>query len=88
MALGKLYASNSEQYVADVNYQLQVDSPQNWWGELTLTEYKRFGDSGHYIIELEDNRKGKCYLRKKVNRAVSGVPTRYVYHFTGSTPLE
>jgi len=88
LAIGKLYTSNNKQFVAEVNYKLQADSPPSWWGELTLIEYKRMGDSGHYILELEDKRWGSCHLKKRVNRAVSGVPPRYIYHFTGSTPLK
>ena len=89
MGIGKLYMSSNEEFVGNIDYQLQDESPPNWWGELTLTEYKRISDSDAYIIELEDKRKGKCRLRKRVNRAVSGVvPPRYVYHFAGTTPLE
>ncbi len=88
MSIGKLYMSNEEEFVANVNYRLQSESPTNWWGELTLIEYRRISDGGGYIIELEDKRKGKCYLKKRVNRAVEGLPPRYKYHFTGTGPLE
>ena len=88
MATGKLYRSDDEQFVADISYQFQDMSPTSWWGELTLVEYKRISDGGGYIIELEDERKGECYLKKRVNRAVSGVPPRYIYHFKGASPLE
>ena len=59
-----------------------------WWGELILIEYQRISDGTGYIIELEDGRQGKCSLKKRVNRAVSGVPPRYVYRFTGDGPLK
>ena len=88
MAIGKLYTSNGELSLANVEYQFQDESPTSWWGELTLTEYKRISDSGSFIIELEDNRKGRCYLKKRVNRAVTGVPPRYIYRFNGTGPLE
>ena len=88
MAIGKLYTSSDEQFVAEVSYQFQDESETNWWGELSLVEYKRIGDAGGYIIELEDKRRGLCYLKKRVNRAVSGVPPRYVYHFSGTGTLE
>ncbi|MFC1915266.1 hypothetical protein ACFLW4_01010 [Chloroflexota bacterium] len=88
MTIGKLYRSSDNQFVAEVNYQFQDESATNWWGELTLTDYLRISESDGYIIELEDNRKGKCRLRKRVNRAVSGVPPRYVYQFTGTSTLE
>ena len=88
MAIGKLYTSNDEQLVANIEYQFQDESPTGWWGELTLTEYKRINDGGGFLIELEDNRKGRCYLKKRVNRAVTGVPPRYIYRFNGTSPLE
>ena len=88
MSTGKLYRFDDEQFAVDVDYQLQTDSPTNWWGELTLMEYSRISDGSGYRIELEDNRKGNCSLKKMVNRAVSGVPPRYIYHFTGTSILE
>ena len=88
MSIGKLYNENNEQLISEVNYQLQDDSPTSWWGELSLIEYKRLSDGRGYIIELEDNRKGRCYLKKRVNRAVSAVPSRFIYHFSGTRPLE
>ncbi len=84
MATGKLYQSSNEQFLSEVNYQFQHESPQGWWGELILLEYMRIKDGSGYILELEDNRKGKCTLKKRVNRAVTGVPPRYVYHFSGT----
>ncbi len=89
VGVGKLYKLGDSQYVADVNYQFHDNSASNWWGELTLAEYMKISDNERYTIELEDKRKGDCRLRKRVNWAVSNVvPTRYVYHFTGISPLE
>jgi len=88
VGIGKLYTSNDEEFVGEVDYQFQNESLTSWWGELILTEYKRIGESGSYILELEDNRKGKCYLKKRVNRAVIGVPPRYIYRFSGTGLLE
>ncbi len=88
MGKGKLYRSDDEQLLGDIDYQLQDESKTSWWGELIFIDYVRIGDGGGYIIELEDNRRGRCYLKKRVNRAVSGVPPRYIYHFTGSSPLD
>jgi hypothetical protein len=85
---GKLYRSSDEQFIANVNYQFQHESPNRWWGELILVEYKRISDGPGYILELEDNRKSKCALKKRVNRAVTGVPPRYVYHFSGNGKFE
>lgn len=88
MGKGKLYSSNNEQFIADVDYQLQYETPANWWGELIPVNYMRISDGGGYIIELEDKRRGRCYLKKRVNRATSGVPPRYIFHFSGIGPLE
>lgn len=84
MDTGKLYQASNEQFLANVNYQFQHESPQRWWGELTLVEYMRINDGSGYILELEDNRKGRCTLKKRVNRAVTSLPPRYIYHFSGS----
>ena len=84
MSIGKLYKSNDEQFLANVDYQLYDKSPAKFWGELRLDEYRRVDDGGGYMIELEDKRKCQCYLKKIVNRAVSGLPPRYIYRFTGN----
>ena len=88
MSIGKLYRISDNQLVTEVNYQFHDESPENWWGELTLANYLRLNENDGYIIELEDARRGKCHLRKRVNRAVTGVPPRYVYQFTGTNSLE
>ena len=87
MSIGKLYKLNDEEFVATVNYRLQGGVPTNCWGELIPIEYIRIDDGGDYTIELEDNRKIRCNLKKRVNGAVTGIPCRYVYHFAGTDPL-
>ena len=84
MSIGKLYNSSDEQFIANVNYQFQHESPQRWWGELIMVEYMRIKDGSGYILELEEGQKGKCTLKKRVNRAVTGVPPRYIYYFSGT----
>ena len=88
MSIGKLYNSSDEQFIANVNYQFQHESPQRWWGELTLIEYARLKDGTGYLLELEDGRIGKCSLKKRINRAVTSLPPRYVYYFTGMGSFE
>ena len=78
MSIGKLYTFNDRQLVANVNYQLYDKSASSLSGELTLNEYRQIRDGGGYTIELDDERKYQCYLKKRVNRAVSGVPPRYL----------
>jgi hypothetical protein len=81
---GKLYNSINEELIANVNYQFQNEEDHSWWGELTLVEYCQIKDGSGYTIELEDGRKCRCNLKKRVNRAVTSLPPRYVYHFSGS----
>lgn len=89
MGMGKLYRSDNNQFVSNVNYRLfHHEAATNWWGELTLNDYVRLNEGDRFIIELEDKRKSRCHLKKRVNRAVSGIPPRYTYHFTGTTPME
>ena len=89
MDIGKLYSLSDGQFVAYVNYRLfRHEAAANWWGELTLVDYVRLDEGDRFIIELEDKRKSKCHLKKRVNVAVSGLPSRYVYHVTGFSPIE
>lgn len=88
MSTGKLYRLSDNELISEVNYQFHSEAEQGWWGELVLTDYIRINDGDGYILEMEDNRYGRCRLRKRVNRAVSGVPPRYVYQFTGTSPFQ
>ena len=88
MSTGKLYRSSDEELIAEVNYQFQHVSPQRWWGELTLIDYARVNDGPGYILELEDGRKSRCNLKKRVNRAVTSLPPRYIYRFNGTGKFE
>jgi hypothetical protein len=89
VAIGKLYKLGDSEFVADVNYHVfQHPAAANWWGELTLVDYVSLNEGDTFEIEFEDRRKSKCHLKKKVNRAVSGLPSRYIYHVTGFSPIE
>jgi hypothetical protein len=88
VAIGRLFLSVEGELVGNVEYHLHEETPAKWWGELVLTEYKRISEGAGYVLELEDSRSGSCMLKKRVNRAVSGVPPRYVYHFNGSGLLD
>ncbi|MFA5628848.1 MAG: hypothetical protein WC958_01080 [Dehalococcoidales bacterium] len=87
MSQGKLYGSDGE-LVAEVDYKYFNGISQNWWGELTLTEYKKIKEGNGYVIELADGKRGRCSLRKKVNRAVYGLSPLFCYVFTGIGDLE
>ena len=74
---GKLYRIDSKQFVDTVKYQIHEDlmeEPAYWWGEFTFVSVMNIREDGRYIIELEDGRNGQVYLKKLVNRPVSGVP--------------
>ena len=89
MGIGKLYRLNDGQFLANISYRLfHHPVATNWWGELTPIDYVPLDEGDRFIIELEDKRKSKCHLKKIVNRAVSGIPARYVYHVTGFSLIE
>jgi len=90
---GNLYEANSEKLISTVSYKIHEEltiegTLEKWWGELTLTDSTRIGDGDRYLIELEDERKGRCSLRRRVNKAVILVPPRYFYLLQGTGPLE
>ncbi len=88
MAIGKLYLDDGEQPIGEVDYQLYDESLTGWWGELVLTEYRRMSDGNGYILELGDGRRGRCSLKKRVNKAVSGLQPLYYYRFQGLEMLK
>jgi len=86
---GKLYRLDDGQFVANIYYKLfHHPAATNWWGELTLINYVLLDEGDRFIMELEDKRKSRCHLKKIINRAVSGIPPRYVYHITGFSSIE
>ena len=87
MPTGKLYNSLNNELIANINYNFQEQDDHQWWGELTTIEYRQVKD-GSYLIELEDGKKSHCALKKRVNRAVTSLPPRYVFHFSGSGKFE
>jgi len=87
MATGKLYNYDG-QFLASVDYKCYDERPHNWWGELTLTEFMRLKDGDGYIIILEDGRRGNCFLKKKVNKAVHGLSPLFCYVFKGNGELK
>jgi hypothetical protein len=85
---GRLYNALDDEFIANVSYQFQHEEENRWWGELMLIEYKQVKDGGGYVIELEDGRSSRCALKKRVNRAVTSLPPRYVFRFSGSGKFE
>lgn len=88
MALGKLYDARTAEVLVGVDYRLFDDTDNNWWGELTLTDYKRLADGNGYILELVDGRKGRCALTRKVNKAISGLLPLHCFRFRGNGNLQ
>lgn len=86
MCTGKLYLGD-EKFVVDVDYEFRDRSESKWWGEFIPAEYTRLRDGDGYMIEFEDERKGRCTIHKRVNGATVGVPPRYRYYFKASGPL-
>jgi hypothetical protein len=84
MALGKLYDAHNADPLVGVDYRLFDETDNNWWGELTLTDYKRLADGNGYILELVDGRKGRCALTRKVNKAISGLLPLHCFRFRGN----
>jgi hypothetical protein len=82
LSTGKLYKPESK-FIAEVEFKRFIESDDNWAGEFVLTEYKPVKDEDGYIIELEDGRRGRCSIRRRINRAVSSVPPLFHYHFRG-----
>lgn len=88
MTTGKLYRYDDGQLIGIIEYKFQNETNGHWWGELVFTKYTKAGDSDGYLLETEDGRRGHCALKKKVNKAVSGIPPLYYYHVRGIGPLE
>ena len=90
---GKLYELNGSKVISTVTYQIHEEKSsmgrafKKWWGELTIDDGIRIQDGDKYIIELEDNRKGRCSLRRRVNKAVILVPPRFFFLLQGTSPL-
>ena len=88
---GKLYIIGSEKFLSDIEYRLYQDpavEPERWWGEFYIDRSVAVDEEGGYVIELEDGCKGRCYLKKLVNRVFPGIPAKSVYRVNGTSPLE
>jgi hypothetical protein len=83
-----LYRAYTGEVLMEVDYRLFDETSNNWWGELTLTDFRRIEDGDGYLLELADGRKGRCFLTRKVNKAVSGFLPLYCYRFRGSGDLK
>ena len=84
---GKLYlVGSSEQFLSDIDYKLYQDAaaePARWWGECYLDRSVKISEKEGYIMELGDGCRGRCFVRKLVNRVLPGIPARNVYRVNG-----
>ena len=87
VCVGKIHFSRDGQEVVEVKYRFYVETSAGWRGEFTPGEHRNFIEGDGYIIELEDGRRGECYIRKMVNRVIPTVPPVYSYYFRGSGRL-
>jgi hypothetical protein len=86
---GKLYRFGYNQFLTEVKYHVfEHPAATNWWGELVPMQSVSLNEGELFALEFEDHRRSQCHLQKKVNRAVSGFPPRYVYHVTGFSAIE
>jgi hypothetical protein len=85
---GKLHFPRDEQEPVAIKYRFYIETPSGWRGEFTLREHRRFAEGEGYVIELEDGRRGNCYVKKMVNRVMPAVPPIYSYYFRGIGRLE
>jgi len=87
---GKLYRSGSEKLVSAIDYKIYEDlttEPARWWGEFYLDTNMNIKEDNGYVVELEDGRRGRCYVKRLSNRVLRGIPSRYMYRLTSISPL-
>ena len=89
---GKLYDTINNELISTVSYQINEElgrdgNSAKWWGELTFIENVRVSEGNRYLIQLTDNRRGQCSLRRRINKAVISVPPRFFYMLQGTGPL-
>jgi hypothetical protein len=82
--VGKIHFAGNKQEAVEVKYRFYAETSVGWRGEFTPKEHRNFIEGEGYIIELEDGRRGECYIRKIVNRVIPTVPPVYSYYFRGS----
>ena len=80
---GKLYDTDGRQVIATVAYQIWREpatehSEEQWWAlEHTI------GEQGKYMIELQDGRRGTCFIEVRKAQWVPGLLTFYRYSLKG-----
>ena len=85
--VGRLYDKEMDKPVAEVKYQLIETDPtkythKKWWGE--FSSVRQIKQSGNFILELEDSRKGECVIIANTQMKKGTV---HHYHFNGRGKL-
>jgi len=88
VANGKLFRAYTGEFLMTIDYRLFDETTNHWWGELTLSDFRRLDDGDGYLVELADGRRGRCCLTRNVNKAVSGFLPLYCYRFRGNGDLQ
>lgn len=87
---GKLYDADRGQVIATVTYQIwrkpaTEHTQEKWWGGFALEHM--IGECSRCIIELEDGRKGTCFIQVRTAQCVPGFATFYHYNLRGINAL-
>jgi hypothetical protein len=85
---GKIHFSKDKQEAVEVKYRFYSETSVGWRGEFTPKEHRNFIEGEGYVIELDDGRRGRCAIRRMVNRVMPSVPPVYSYYFRGMGHLE
>ena len=87
-AWGRYISPEASRKLSKLNIASTSNRPRGGGGEFLPQDHRRFVDGDGYIIELEDGRRGECYIKKIVNRVIPTVPPIYNYYFRGGGRLE
>ena len=82
---GRIYDSSGN-YIDKITYEIHQKSPtepawEEWWGEITPNN--GIMPVGNHIIELDDGRKGHCFIRVKTTSSFRLVVDSYDLEGTG-----
>ncbi|MGD9115691.1 MAG: hypothetical protein PVJ61_00710 [Dehalococcoidia bacterium] len=88
VCIGKLHFAGDKQEAVEVKYRFYSESSAGWRGEFLPQESRNFIEGEGYVIELEDGRRGRCAIRRMVNRVMPTVPPVYAYYFRGMGRLD
>ena len=88
VCVGKIHFAGDKQEAVEVKYRFYAETSVGWRGEFTPKEHRNFIEGEGYVIELDDGRRGRCAIRRMVNRVMPTVPPIYAYYFRGMGRLD